>query len=104
MYNIFQERYKFVGTIKEVLYETQQGKCRLCGKPLENKSVLDYDHKTGIIRGLICNRCNVLLNHKDRNHHNFKNLDNSVMNLKYEEKALIRNALNDIIKVLLQDQ
>jgi hypothetical protein len=47
-------------------------KCEECGVELiegnkgENKKVLDHDHKTGLFRSIICNRCNVIRGNKDR--------------------------------------
>jgi hypothetical protein len=40
-----------------ILWDSQQGLCKLCGrkKPL----VIDHDHKTGKVRGLLCTRCNI---------------------------------------------
>ena len=43
------------------LYQVQQGKCAICNKhqiDLETKLSVDHDHKTGIVRGLVCNNCN----------------------------------------------
>jgi len=41
----------------EDLKMEQNGKCRIC---LEQKPlVIDHCHKTGIIRGLLCHRCNL---------------------------------------------
>lgn len=42
----------------------QGGKCAICGKDniRNGKSIrmcVDHDHKTGKVRGLLCNRCNV---------------------------------------------
>ena len=31
--------------------------CQICEKPLEHK-VVDHDHKTGDIRGILCRQCN----------------------------------------------
>ncbi|MCK9154521.1 MAG: endonuclease domain-containing protein [Paludibacteraceae bacterium] len=44
------------------MLEKQDGKCAVCGKTTtENGKCLavDHDHKTGKIRGLLCNNCNV---------------------------------------------
>ena len=41
----------------------QEGLCALCRKPnaAGKKLAVDHDHKTGIIRGLLCNGCNTAL-------------------------------------------
>jgi hypothetical protein len=38
------------------LYEMQFGKCAICS--LEDKLYVDHCHKTGDVRGLLCNKCN----------------------------------------------
>lgn len=38
------------------MYEEQEGKCQIC--KLKKKLCVDHDHKTGIVRGLICANCN----------------------------------------------
>ena len=39
---------------------TQNYKCLICGSSiaLDNKSHVDHDHKTGKVRGILCNKCN----------------------------------------------
>ncbi|WP_211245797.1 endonuclease domain-containing protein [Actinomadura oligospora] len=39
------------------LFEEQHGMCALCINP---PHVIDHDHASGIIRGLLCGRCNRL--------------------------------------------
>lgn len=53
------------------MYERQEGRCAICGdlkdswQPgmgVEGRSrflVVDHDHNTGRVRGLLCTRCNV---------------------------------------------
>ena len=36
----------------------QDGRCAICGTG-EIRLVIDHDHHTGLIRGLLCNSCNV---------------------------------------------
>lgn len=46
------------------LFEKQKGCCAICGKhqsELEKTLHVDHDHKTGKVRGLLCQRCNQAL-------------------------------------------
>jgi len=55
------------------MFDLLEGKCESCGKQCndrilseENILVIDYCHKTGDVRGLLCHECNLLLgNAKD---------------------------------------
>lgn len=43
----------------EKLAAKQEGCCAICGERTERKHLdVDHDHKTGQIRGLLCNSCN----------------------------------------------
>lgn len=53
-----------------VMVKVQEGRCAICGKPesrIDNRSkkvkslVVDHNHDTGAIRGLLCDLCNRLL-------------------------------------------
>ena len=41
-------------------FKRQEGKCAICGRPpgVNHRLATDHCHKTGIFRGLICERCN----------------------------------------------
>ncbi len=41
-------------------YETVGGRCEICGDLKDNLCV-DHDHRTGIIRGLLCTPCNLAI-------------------------------------------
>ena len=41
------------------LFKLQKGMCAICGKTSKRKLVVDHDHKSMAIRGLLCNSCNV---------------------------------------------
>jgi hypothetical protein len=51
------------------LFESQGGKCAVCENTLEVKGKgaftahVDHDHKTGKVRGLLCQSCNFVLGH-----------------------------------------
>lgn len=46
------------------LLQLQNGLCATCGETSEDALVVDHDHITGKVRGLLCNPCNRSL-HKD---------------------------------------
>ncbi len=47
------------------LYLHQGGKCAICrwARGISKNLSVDHDHKTGLVRGLLCTRCNQLLGH-----------------------------------------
>jgi len=45
-----------------LLLEAQDGGCAICGaKPKTRRLHVDHDHATGKVRGLLCHRCNRVL-------------------------------------------
>lgn len=42
------------------MYEAAGGKCEICKKP-QDVLRIDHDHGTAVVRGLLCNRCNLAL-------------------------------------------
>ena len=56
------KRYGLTPEQFEAMWRKQQGKCALCAKTLgigAGKHAIDHDHDTGIVRALLCLRCNV---------------------------------------------
>lgn len=53
------------------LLAEQYGGCAICGSRVGNKRTLslhvDHDHATGVVRGLLCGRCNTALGMLDDN-------------------------------------
>lgn len=54
--------YFLTGLQYQRMIAAQEGRCLICGtdKPggSHNKLVVDHCHKTGVVRGLLCGRCN----------------------------------------------
>lgn len=44
----------------EVMYEAQEGKCKICGK-FEEVLAVDHCHDTKVVRGLLCRSCNAAI-------------------------------------------
>lgn len=63
----FSRAKKTYGITKKeylIMYEDQQGNCKICGKnESEQKQRLhiDHCHAAGIVRGLLCSKCNTAL-------------------------------------------
>ncbi len=56
-YNLTPEQWN-------TIFISQEGKCAICGTHQENlkrKLVVDHDHITDRVRGLLCFRCNTLV-------------------------------------------
>lgn len=43
----------------EDLLENSKGLCEICQQSYGSSPRLDHSHSTGVVRGLLCNRCNV---------------------------------------------
>lgn len=55
------ERYKLLPQQEKELKEKYNGICPICNK--RKASAIDHDHKTGKVRGYICNKCNMGLHY-----------------------------------------
>lgn len=57
--------YGLTGKAFRALWAAQNGGCGICAVPLDTLTGkqlhVDHDHKTGKVRGLLCNSCNTAL-------------------------------------------
>ena len=53
-YNLSTEEYEYMSF-------KQGHKCAICDETSDKKLSVDHDHKTEVIRGLLCNTCNTAL-------------------------------------------
>ena len=42
----------------ELILKMQDNKCKICRKEFDGKIDVDHDHKTMVVRGLLCPECN----------------------------------------------
>lgn len=61
-------RFKISADDFKKLHDAQQGKCAICcregaGRKTSKRMSVDHCHETGVVRGLLCNRCNLGLGH-----------------------------------------
>ena len=70
-----QRRYSISVENYDEMYNKQDGKCAICGKWCPNGSCnglcVDHDHKTNVIRGLLCKSCNLTLGRLENNWNEF---------------------------------
>ena len=60
----YRQKYSLSLEEYQKLLDEQHSCCRLCGKPsweCRRRLVVDHDHKTGKVRGLLCTTCNILV-------------------------------------------
>ena len=57
-----------VSAFRATALEQQGGRCLLCGDSIESsEAVLDHDHKSGHVRGVLHSGCNAMLGHIENN-------------------------------------
>lgn len=59
------KKYGITPAQYDAMLDAQDGVCAICGRPPKGGRTssaslhVDHDHKTGIVRGLLCNACNL---------------------------------------------
>jgi hypothetical protein len=59
-----KRKYGVTPDIYEAYLEFQEYSCAICGthqSKISRKLSVDHDHRTGVVRGLLCYRCNSIL-------------------------------------------
>ena len=90
------KRYGLTAETFNLLLTNQEGKCKICRKPPQIGQLLfvDHCHKSGAVRGLLCNRCNYKLGWYEKN----KN-----MIIEYLDAAQHGNTVDAILKDFRKD-
>lgn len=83
-------RYGITTEEKEKILKDQKGKCAICETPVSDpyKANIDHSHKTGKVRGILCNNCNTALGLFKED---FKILGEAMLYLQKEEDSGILN-------------
>ena len=60
MYLLYAPASKeYMAEVRQLLYKNQKGRCAICHKHRNLRNlVVDHDHESGYIRGLLCTGCN----------------------------------------------
>lgn len=53
-----KSRFGLTLAVYDQMVRDQNGQCKICFKTPSRALDVDHDHKTGRIRGLLCNQCN----------------------------------------------
>ena len=59
-----ESKYKISQDTYNKMLEQQGDRCAICGTPtsyLQRSLAVDHNHKTGLVRGLLCSACNGML-------------------------------------------
>ena len=66
--NQHKRLYGITPKIHRYILKTQGGVCAICKKDTtgtKKKLALDHNHKTGHVRGILCDKCNLLIGYAD---------------------------------------
>ena len=64
-----KSKYGISAAVYDYIWDRQGGVCKICGKPNKGgiRLVVDHDHGTEKVRGLLCTNCNLMLGHSQDN-------------------------------------
>lgn len=65
-FNRIYKKYRLTENDYEKIKSYQNGKCAICDtEQTRRELVVDHNHRTNVVRGLLCDKCNLLLGHAD---------------------------------------
>lgn len=64
---LLRRRYGIDRRDRDALLLKQRGRCAGCRRQRSWKKVVDHDHKTKKVRGVLCHHCNLILGHAKDN-------------------------------------
>jgi hypothetical protein len=59
--NYFQRTYNISLVDWDRMFHEQEGTCAICNEEFGDKICVDHNHETKEVRGLLCERCNILV-------------------------------------------
>ena len=59
--SLLKNRYGITEIKYEEMLKSQHGRCGICKKESSKKLNIDHNHKTNVVRGLLCWDCNIAL-------------------------------------------
>lgn len=78
---VFKRDYGITIADRDKMVERQGGRCALCGAH-DTKLQVDHDHKSGMVRGVLCRHCNLMLGHAKDNPETLKKAVDYLLNNK----------------------
>lgn len=58
---VMKSRYGIDGNDYKALLDLQKDVCAICEQKSKRRLLVDHDHSNGMVRGLLCDRCNVAI-------------------------------------------
>ena len=56
---LLKKKYGITKKVYADMFNAQNGECGICGRRQDRMLAVDHCHKTGMVRGLLCARCNM---------------------------------------------
>lgn len=66
-YSCSNRKKRYNLTYEELSKLSKEDNCNICKGHLNNRYVIDHDHESGRVRGVLCDKCNLMLGHSNDN-------------------------------------